>query len=322
MSVSSEPNEFYDASESFSSGDEAPSRRLPVVEVKDYGEDGSAFPLHRLAYYGRAGEIPALLKATDPEQWTCYDCRGNTALHVAAIRGNLAAAAALLDAGFPPDVKNSRRWTATSIAIERLDRPLALLLLLYEFVEFKSEASSAKRQLLSAIKQLPDLHFRMKWEVGSSFPGIGTLVKRFAPHDEYSIWKRGDRIRVDGTLQGLAFPDELNEEDEEEEEERIGMEMEGIDSAVEEKAACSDHRRSKSGNDGRGKGGKKAKKNGLRGLLPEWKRGPFSLYYDMGPQAPKGRATLANHTKRRIWDVKDFRRKEVSLLEQEPRERD
>lgn len=58
---------------------------------------------------------------------------------------------------------------------------------------------------------------------------IGYLLKKFAPHDTYKIYKTGSRIRVDGTLMGI------------------------------EKNSSS--------------------------IIPEWKRGQFSLLFD-GNQRP------------------------------------
>lgn len=34
-------------------------------------------------------------------------------------------------------------------------------------------------------------------------PGLGVLLRRYAPHDTYTIWKVGDKLRVDGSLMGL-----------------------------------------------------------------------------------------------------------------------
>ena len=32
---------------------------------------------------------------------------------------------------------------------------------------------------------------------------LGLLLKRYAPHDTYTVWKVGDAVRIDGTLRGL-----------------------------------------------------------------------------------------------------------------------
>jgi hypothetical protein len=44
---------------------------------------------------------------------------------------------------------------------------------------------------------------QLEWQLGSSLPGLSMLLRRYAPHDTYTVWKVGDRLRVDGSLMGL-----------------------------------------------------------------------------------------------------------------------
>lgn len=41
----------------------------------------------------------------------------------------------------------------------------------------------------------------MSWELGSNL--FGYLLRQYAPSDTYTIYKYGNRIRVDGSLMGL-----------------------------------------------------------------------------------------------------------------------
>lgn len=43
----------------------------------------------------------------------------------------------------------------------------------------------------------------MCWQLGSSVPGLGLLLRRYAPHDTLTIWKVGRMLRMDGSLMGL-----------------------------------------------------------------------------------------------------------------------
>lgn len=95
-----------------------------------------------------------------------------------------------------------------------------------------------KAALLATLGELPDFSLQLAWELGSSVPGIGLLLRRYAPHDTYSIWKVGRCLRVDGTLMGID----------------------------------------ESGGGESGGGGN----GGFRGVVPQWKRGHFSLIYDGG----------------------------------------
>ena len=47
------------------------------------------------------------------------------------------------------------------------------------------------------------LVLQLKWQLGSAVPGLGMLLRRYAPHDTYHIWKVGSCLRVDGTLMGI-----------------------------------------------------------------------------------------------------------------------
>lgn len=47
---------------------------------------------------------------------------------------------------------------------------------------------------------MPSL-LQLKWELGSAY--FGLLLRKVAPHDTYEVWKKGTRIRVDGTLKGV-----------------------------------------------------------------------------------------------------------------------
>ena len=42
---------------------------------------------------------------------------------------------------------------------------------------------------------------KIKWRFGS--PLLDLLVARYAPSDTYTVWKRGERLRIDGTLLGV-----------------------------------------------------------------------------------------------------------------------
>lgn len=66
-------------------------------------------------------------------------------------------------------------------------------------------------------------------------PGLGLLLRKYAPHDTYTIWKVGNKLRVDGSLMGID----------------------------------------------------------TKSLVPEWKRGHFSLVVDGSPEGMAAAATAA-----------------------------
>eukprot|EP00899_Mesostigma_viride_P011640 jgi/Mesvir1/20477/Mv12364-RA.2 len=122
-------------------------------------------------------------------------------LHVAVLRGNLDAARTLLEKGFPVSTKNVSGWVALDEAITMADAPMVRLLLEYEQASHKQLFKQKKPELLASLANMPDFRMQIKWEFGS--PVFGKLLHRFAPHDEYTVWKKGTSLRVDGTLMGL-----------------------------------------------------------------------------------------------------------------------
>lgn len=88
------------------------------------------------------------------------------------------------------------------------------------------------------------IFLQLNWQLGS--PVLGVVLRKWAPHDTYKIWKRGAQIRVDGTL--------------------LGMERHSS------------------------------------GLLPEWKRGSFSLLFN-GNMSPPKVQELFNNKHLAVWSI-------------------
>ncbi|KAG2484521.1 hypothetical protein HYH03_016661 [Edaphochlamys debaryana] len=213
---------------------------------------GQRWALHRAAWAGQVEAVQKLAQGMSREQFKELDGQGNTALHVAVMRRQAGAARALLEAGCPAGPRNARGWVPLMEAVELGDRPLALSLAKAEVEQMKVAVRHKKAALMALLRSdLPDFSLQLKWELGSGMPGVGALVRRYAPHDTYTLWKKGGLIRVDGTLMGV---DE----------------------------------------DG-------------QSMMPNWKRGHFSLLYDA--TGDKGRAMFVNHGKKTFVDVKAARKK-------------
>ena len=54
---------------------------------------------------------------------------------------------------------------------------------------------------LQDLGKVPDFRLRIRWHFGGLGP-IGWAVKKYAPADNYEVYKRGARLRIDGTLLG------------------------------------------------------------------------------------------------------------------------
>eukprot|EP00775_Hariotina_reticulata_P002921 gene2921-3208_t len=162
-----------------------------------------AYPLHRAAFHNDGPRLTALLNKLSGTEICDFDCHGNNALHVAALRGSTTAVQVLLEAGLPAASRNSRGWTALDEALAAKALATARLLQQKLLADAKAELKQKRAQLLESMKAMPDYSLQLQWQLGSSVPGLGLLLRRYAPHDTYTIWKAGDRLRVDGTLMGL-----------------------------------------------------------------------------------------------------------------------
>ncbi|KAL4448118.1 hypothetical protein ABPG75_005337 [Micractinium tetrahymenae] len=165
------------------------------------GSQGHFLALHRAAYCGDVGELRRLLPGLSLRQKLQLDPQGNTALHVAVLRHQHAAIAALLEGGLPPDVKNERRWNPVDEAVALGDAVAAKLLYSHLLASAKVAKRQKKAQLVAIMEQLPDFRMQLRWELGS--PLFGLLLRHYAPDDTYTVYKVGNLLRVDGTLMGL-----------------------------------------------------------------------------------------------------------------------
>jgi hypothetical protein len=170
--------------------------------------------------------------------------RAPQALHVAVLRHNAEAVSLLLECGFPVKQKSAAGWAAVYEAIAARDEALVRLLHTAAVREdeeaykcarvlracawlprtcpaaalmtrlrsvFPLRAARARRrqrkpELLAALAALPDFRAALRWEFCS--PLFAPLLRRFAPHDTYTLTKRGTSLRVDGTLKGLLQDEE------------------------------------------------------------------------------------------------------------------
>eukprot|EP00891_Asterochloris_glomerata_P003431 jgi/Astpho2/3431/Aster-07031 len=232
-----------------------------------------AYPAHRAAFDGNVPLLIRLLKGCSADEQQQLDSQGNTALqaavllqaagqlgstqtaagdalttvfvvlHVAVLRKQQAAVEALLELGLSPTVHNSRRWTPLDEAVSLRDTALVRPLYLRRVADTKAELKAKKALLMESLGSMPDYTMKINWQLGSAV--FGLLLRRYAPHDTYTIWKRGTRLRIDGSWMGV-------------DEESTSM-------------------------------------------IPEWKRGHFSLLFDGGFQPSL--ILLLDHEKKTWMDL-------------------
>lgn len=158
-------------------------------------------PLHRAAYYNDTARLRELLAATNHEGLDALDDKGNSALHVAVLRQNLAAVNALLAGGCAVERKNAGGWSPVEEASALRDYHVVRALHIQAVKRSQEDFVRQQPQLFDTLARLPDFRMRIKWEFGSML--LSPVLSRVAPHDTYEVYKKGTCLRIDGTLKGV-----------------------------------------------------------------------------------------------------------------------
>ena len=134
------------------------------------------------------------ITAAAPSGLAALDSCGNTALHVAVLRGHVRVVDALLDddVDFPLDVRSSTGWTPLQEAVHLGDRRLVKTLFKKQIDRSKRDFERKKPVLLATLRSLPDFRMKIHWEFGSMV--FGPMLRRYAPSDTYEVTKRGEVV--------------------------------------------------------------------------------------------------------------------------------
>jgi hypothetical protein len=90
------------------------------------------------------------------------------------------------------------KWHPAYIDAKALRRPPALQVLhAASLAAVRASMKAKRRELLAAMRVMPDYSMNLSWRLGSAVPGLGLLLRRYAPADTYTLWK------VSGACRGL-----------------------------------------------------------------------------------------------------------------------
>lgn len=59
--------------------------------------------------------------------------------------------------------------------------------------QMRDRVRGKKQALLAQLRGLPDMCMVLSWQVASGVPGLGALLRKYAPHDTYTLWKKVGR---------------------------------------------------------------------------------------------------------------------------------
>ena len=170
---------------------------IPTKYLEDY-------PIHKAVY---ESNLPMIRRLCAREKSPAFcprieqsDPAGITPLMLAVMMGKKDAVVILANHGADPKHR-SYPYARTPLeeAIQKKHRGMIKTLLLAANHLKQNLWETNKFALMQMLKKIPDFSFEMGWECDSK---IIPFVKRFAPSDNYKIYKLGDSLRIDLSLLG------------------------------------------------------------------------------------------------------------------------
>ena len=140
-----------------------------------------------------------------PTHLHLLDSEGDSVMHVAVRRGNIAIVRLLLSVGFDINCRSADDWTVLEEA--HACAPPQVLKAVYEAVQVDEcrRWHGRSRQVVQGLRRMADFVIDVHWRLGMRVLGIGVgaLLRRFLPSDTCTIRKRGARLRADAGLVGV-----------------------------------------------------------------------------------------------------------------------
>ena len=169
-----------------------------------YEPCGDPYPLHAAVYEDDSEAAMSWLHR-HPTHLHLLDSEGDSVMHVAVRRGNIAIVRLLLSVGFDINCRSADDWTVLEEA--HACAPPQVLKAVYEAVQVDEcrRWHGRSRQVVQGLRRMADFVIDVHWRLGMRVLGIGVgaLLRRFLPSDTCTIRKRGARLRADAGLVGV-----------------------------------------------------------------------------------------------------------------------
>lgn len=160
--------------------------------------------LFELLYEGKLEALQQELLSR-PSELHLLDRNGESLLHLAIRRTDVAAVRLLLAAGFDINTRSAGNWTVMEEAMAvaqaaALPQGQGTAVTVLREIHHATQADehcrwAARREVvLGALRSMPDFSTVLAWRVGSYMIGLSTLLRRFLPSDTYRIRKKGVRV--------------------------------------------------------------------------------------------------------------------------------
>lgn len=128
------------------------------------------------------------------------DHLGNTPLHLAIHFKNKPAVDLILSCPrLDITYKNAAGWSPLQEAISTTDVDIIWKIIQKVQPKIQKELKERIPNLNNSLLGLPDFYLELRWEFKTWVP----LISRWCPYDNYKIWKKGSKLRIDTTLIGF-----------------------------------------------------------------------------------------------------------------------
>ena len=160
------------------------------------------FALHRAVLENDLDTLSHLLTERKAELFSnLKDVHGNTPMHIAVMLGRSECIKLLLQHHHPVNVKNADGWTPLQEAVSYGHRATIKTLLLALQEEKSNERKSRRPEIKQALDSFGgDFFVKMTWDFQSWLP----FVSRILPSDICQIYRKGNKIRMDSTLEDFS----------------------------------------------------------------------------------------------------------------------
>ena len=160
------------------------------------------YHLHQLVFENNVDELTKLLEKCEEDVFAnLFDSNGNSALHLAVMLGHKECIQLLIKHGHPLCVKSTAGWYPLQEAVSYGHRPTIKTLLIASNDEKKIERKNRKPDVKKALANFGgDFFVKMTWDFQSWLP----FVSRILPSDECKIYRQGNKVRMDSTLEDFT----------------------------------------------------------------------------------------------------------------------
>lgn len=162
--------------------------------------------LHKAVFSGDSQLLQELLKKTDEKEINSQDIHGNTALHIAIMKGNKICVEMLIKSGAITTIRNEMNWMSHHEAISYGD--IEIIKLLNEALSRRIHRMLKKEFLMELLKDIKE-DFIMKFEI--RIIDYNPNQANGPPEGKITLAKKGLKLRIDSEFQDYYHSSSLPE---------------------------------------------------------------------------------------------------------------